>query len=145
MEFVELKKGTKQPLKRHTFYKSLDELEDGAIVLDNEVGVLFVDFDNLDENKGAVWGKIDNNIAVVNKNVLTEAMNRQGYDFSACSRKWQDKGRLKLNSQGYITHQTKVCGIKANYIKLILPEDEPEFEEVTSKDNPFTQEQLPFD
>lgn len=52
MEFVELKKGTKQPLKRHTFYKSLDDLEDGAIVLDNEPGVLFVDFDNLDENNG---------------------------------------------------------------------------------------------
>ena len=101
--------------------------------------------DNLDENRGAVWGKIDNNIAVVNKNVLTDAMNKQGYDFSACSRKWQDKGRLKLNSQGYITHQTKVCGIKANYIKLILPDDEPEMVEVADKDNPFTQEKLPFD
>ena len=101
--------------------------------------------DNLDENRGAVWGKIDNNIAVVNKNVLTDAMNRQGYDFSACSRKWQDKGKLRLNSQGYITHQTKVCGIKANYIKLILPEDEQEMVEVADKDNPFMQEQLPFD
>ena len=101
--------------------------------------------DNLDENRGAVWGKIDNDIAVINKNVLTDAMNKQGYDFSACSRRWHDKGRLKLNSQGYITHQTKVCGIKANYIKLILPEDDSEFEEVTSNDNPFTQEKLPFD
>ena len=101
--------------------------------------------DNLDENRGAVWGKIDNDIAVINKNVLTDAMNKQGYDFSACSRRWQDKGRLKLNSQGYITHQTKVCGIKANYIKLILPDDEPEMVEVADKDNPFMQEQLQFD
>lgn len=99
--------------------------------------------DNLDENKGAVWGKLVDNMAVINKNVLTEAMNRQGFDFSACSRKWQDKGRLKLNSQGYITHQTKVCGIKANYIKLILPDDE-EFVAVDD-DSPFEQEQLPFD
>ena len=96
--------------------------------------------DNLDENRGAVWGKIDNDIAVINKNVLTDAMNKQGYDFSACSRRWQDKGRLKLNSQGYITHQTKVCGIKANYIKLILPEDEPEL--VDDTDNPFVQEEM---
>ena len=79
-------------------------------------------------------------VQVINKNVLTDAMNRQGYDFSACSRRWQDKGRLKLNSQGYITHQTKVCGIKANYIKLILPEDEPEL--VDDTDNPFVQEEL---
>ena len=101
--------------------------------------------DNLDENRGAVWGKLVDNMAVINKNVLTDAMNRQGFDFSACSRKWQDKGRLKLNSQGYITHQTKVCGIKANYIKLILPDDEQEMVEVADKDNPFMQEQLPFD
>ena len=101
--------------------------------------------DNLDENKGAVWGKLVDNMAVINKNVLTDAMNRQGFDFSACSRKWQDKGRIKLNSQGYITHQTKVCGIKANYIKLILPDDEQEMVEVADKDNQFMQEQLPFD
>ena len=82
---------------------------------------------------------------VTNKNVLTDAMNKQGYEFSACIRRWQDKKRLKLNSQGYITHQTKVCGIKANYIKLILSDDEQEMVEVADKDNPFMQEQLPFD
>ena len=41
--------------------------------------------------------------------------------------------------------KTKVCGIKANYIKLILPDDEQEMVEVADKDNPFMQEQLPFD
>lgn len=51
MEFVKLKSGTKQPINRHIFYKSLDELEDAAIVLDNETGVVFVDFDNLEDNK----------------------------------------------------------------------------------------------
>lgn len=94
--------------------------------------------DNLDENRGAVWGKIENDIATINKNVLTDAMNKQGFDFSACSRRWNDKGKLKLNSQGYITHQTKVCGIKANYIKLHLPSDEMDFVEVDE------QVKLPF-
>lgn len=94
--------------------------------------------DNLDENRGAVWGKIERDIAVINKNVLTDAMNKQGFDFSACSRRWNDKGKLKLNSQGYITHQTKVCGIKANYIKLHLPSDEMDFVEVDE------QVKLPF-
>lgn len=89
----------------------------------------------LDDNKGAVWGKIEGDIATINKNVLTDAMNKAGFDFAACSRVWQDKGRIQLNSRGYITHQTKVRGIKANYIKLVLPEDE--FEEVENEDNPF--------
>ena len=89
-----------------------------------------------DENKGAIWGRVDefNNTAIINKNVLMEAMNKQGFDFVACSRKWDNEGLLHLNSQGYITHQTKVCGVKANYIKLSLPTDEAEWVEIKSDD-----------
>ena len=87
---------------------------------------------DLVENKGAVWGRINDDIATINKNVLVEAMNKVGFDFMACSRKWEAEGKLKLNSRGYITHQTKVCGIKANYIKIVLPTDE--FEEVEEID-----------
>lgn len=91
---------------------------------------------DLVENKGAVWGRINDDIATINKNVLVEAMNKAGFDFAACSRKWDNDGKLVLNSQGYITHQTKVCGIKANYIKIVLPKDE--FEEVE------VQQELPW-
>ena len=91
---------------------------------------------DLMENKGAVWGRINDDIATINKNVLVEAMNKAGFDFAACSRKWDNDGKLVLNSQGYITHQTKVCGIKANYIKIVLPKDE--FEEVE------VQQELPW-
>lgn len=101
-----------------------------------------VRFDTVD-NKGAVWGRISTEhspdgegIAIVNKNVLIDAMNKVGFDFMACSRKWEAEGKLKLNSRGYITHQTKVCGIKANYIKIVLPKDE--FEEVE------VQQELPW-
>ena len=100
--------------------------------------------DNTDENKGAIWGKIDGDIAVINKNVLSDALNKAGFDLTACTRKWQTQGRLKLNSQGYITHQTKVYRIKANYIKLILPQEEHEPEPITDADNPFTQGELPL-
>lgn len=52
MNFIKLKPGTKQPINRHIFYESLDNLDDAAIVLDNENGVVFIDFDNLEDNKG---------------------------------------------------------------------------------------------
>jgi uncharacterized protein (DUF927 family) len=100
---------------------------------------------DLDDNKGAVWGKIEDDMATINKNVLVDAMNKNGFDFSACSRSWQSKGKLKLNSQGHITHQTKVHNVKANYIRLYLPSDEAEMVEVEDKDNPFSQEKLPFE
>ena len=95
--------------------------------------------DDIDENRGAVWGKIEDDMATINKNVLVEAMNKNGFDFSACSRSWQSKGKLKLNSQGHITHQTKVHNVKANYIRLYLPSDEAEMVEVEDEDNPFMQ------
>lgn len=50
MDFIKIKQGTKQPINRHKFYESLDELEDAAIVLDNNPNVIFVDFDNLESN-----------------------------------------------------------------------------------------------
>lgn len=90
---------------------------------------------DVDENKGAVWGKIEFDAATINKNVLTEAMNKAGFDFAACGRVWRDKGKLQLNSRGYITHQTKVRGIKANYIKLELPKEEPQWEEVKENED----------
>ena len=52
MNFIKLKPGTKQPINRHIFYESLDNLDDAAIVLDNENGVVFIDFDNLEDNNG---------------------------------------------------------------------------------------------
>ena len=51
MEYIQLKKGTKEPLNRHQFYNSIDELEDAAIVLDNYKDVVFIDFDGLEDNK----------------------------------------------------------------------------------------------
>jgi hypothetical protein len=87
------------------------------------------------ENRGAIWGRIQNDIVTINKNVLIEAMNKTGFDFMACSRKWEAEGKIKLNSQGYITHQTKVSGIKGNYIKFVLPADVPEWVEVEKDTN----------
>ena len=100
---------------------------------------------DIDENRGAVWGKIEDDMATINKNVLVDAMNKNGFDFSACSRSWQSRNKLKLNSQGHITHQTKVHNVKANYIRLYLPSDEAEMVEVEDEDNPFSQEKLPFE
>ena len=100
---------------------------------------------DIDENRGAVWGKIDRDMATINKNVLMDAMNKNGFDLAACSRSWQSRKKLKLNSQGHITHQTKVHNVKANYIRLYLPSDEAEMVEIEDEDNPFSQEKLPFD
>lgn len=95
-------------------------------------------------NKGEVWGKIDENLLVLNRDVLLEFLNKNGFDYTAVSKKWAERGYLVRNSQGKMVHQTRVYGIKSSYIKFKLPQDD----DVTDE-NGFMQveeqEKLPFD
>ncbi|MBA2215220.1 DUF927 domain-containing protein [Sellimonas intestinalis] len=82
-------------------------------------------------NKGEVWGRIDSDedhpeqqpVAVINKDVLCDILERNGFDYAAVSKKWAAKGRIIRNSQGKMVHQTKVYGVKASYIKLNMEDD----------------------
>lgn len=72
---------------------------------------------------GEVWGKIEENFAMVNKNVLMQHLSDNGFDYSAVTRKWADRGYIIKNSQGKNIHQTKVYGRKASYIRVKFPDD----------------------
>lgn len=101
-------------------------------------------------NKGEVWGRIDQDedhpevppVAVINKDVLCEFLEKNGIDYAAVSKKWAAKNRISRNSQGKFVHNTKVYGIKANYIKLNMEPDADQdgFQEVGEG-----QLELPFD
>lgn len=79
-------------------------------------------------NKGEVWGKIDKNektgseTLVINRDVLLKFLNENGFDYTAVSKKWDEKKYLIRNSQGKMIHQTRVYGIKTSYVKLVLPD-----------------------
>lgn len=86
-------------------------------------------------NKGEVWGKIETDeehpekppVAVINKDVLCEVLEKSGFDYAAVSKKWALKDRIIRNSQGKCVHQTRVYGIKASYVKLNMePEGDPD-------------------
>lgn len=82
-------------------------------------------------NKGEVWGRIDSDeghpeappVAVINKDVLCEFLEKSGFDYAAVSKKWAAKEHVVRNSQGKYVHNTKVFGIKANYVKLNMEPD----------------------
>ena len=80
-------------------------------------------------------------VAVVNKDVLCEFLDKCGMDYMAVSKKWASKNRLIRNSQGKYVHNTKVYGIKANYLKINMEPgmDEEGFMEVDEQmELPFT-------
>lgn len=94
-------------------------------------------------NKGEVWGKIDDQVLMINRDVLVDYMNKSGFDYTAVTRKWDDRKLLIRNSQNKFIHQTKVFGIKASYLKITLqPEDNTGEDEFMKVD--FEQETLPF-
>ena len=111
--------------------------------------VRFRDPDEADSlNRGEVWGKIEDvddgamTIATVNKSVLCDFLDKIDLDYSAISKKWAEQKRIIRNSQGKFVHQTKVFGVKASYIKIIVSQniDKDGFMIIDEE-----QEKLPFD
>lgn len=111
--------------------------------------VRFRDPDEADSlNRGEVWGKIEDvddgamTIATVNKSVLCDFLDKVDFDYVAVSKKWAEQNRIIKNSQGKFVHQTKVFGVKASYIKIIVSQnvDKDGFMIIDEE-----QEKLPFD
>ncbi len=96
-------------------------------------------------NRGEVWGKIDCGKLIINRDVLLSFLDQNGFDYTAVSRKWAEKGYLVRNSQGKMVHQTKVYGIKSSYVKFMLPEDDDETDSAGFKPvESYEQATLPF-
>lgn len=104
-------------------------------------------------NRGEVWGRIDIDtkhpdkppVAVINKDTLCDFLEKNGYDYTAVSKKWAKTERLVKNSQGKFVHQTKVYGIKASYVKLTMEPDTDGDGFMQLEDIDGGQMELPFD
>lgn len=96
-------------------------------------------------NKGEVWGKIDGDILIINRDVLLGFLDQNGFDYTAVSKKWSEKGYLTRNSQGKMVHQTRVYGIKSSYIKFRLPQDDDDTDSDGFMMIDAEQMSLPFD
>lgn len=86
------------------------------------------------DNNGEIWGKVVENVAVVNRDVLAEGLRGAGFDYTAVVQKFAERGQILRNSQGKFVHQTKVYGVKASYVKLKIPD---ELEQEENEDFPF--------
>lgn len=69
---------------------------------------------------GEIWGSTEEAVIKVNKNVVCSFLEDGGFDYTAVSKKWAERGQIKKNSQGKNVHQTRVGGIKSSYILFNL-------------------------
>ncbi len=92
-------------------------------------------FESPAANNGEIWGKIENDYVMINKTVLSEHMYQAGFDYRAVMSQWSKKGYIERNSQGKFVHQTRVHGIGASYIKLLMNVNE--YTDIIDDELPF--------
>ena len=97
------------------------------------VNLISRNINKLNEYATDSWGKIYDDVVTINKQVLEQELNKMGFDFGSLKKGWDKRGYIIKNSAGRYVHQTKVNGVRGNYIKIQLP---TEFEE-TNEPTPF--------
>ena len=81
----------------------------------------------------------------MNKDVLCRFLEKESFDYTAISKKWAEKGYLVKNSQGKFVHQTKVYGIKASYVKIVMESSTDKDGFISGDDLEDEQMDLPFE
>lgn len=108
---------------------------------DELVSLISRNVNKFSEFSADAWGKISDNVAIMNKQVLEQELNKIGFDFGSVKKGWDKNGYIIKNSAGRYIHQTRVNGIKGNYIKIQLPDD-TEFKPANDVESPFEQQCL---
>ena len=124
-------------VKQYLVSESAVRIEERAY--DELVALISRNVSKFGEFSNDAWGKISDNVATINKQVLEQELNKMGFDFGSLKKGWDKMGYIIKNSAGRYIHQTRVNGIKGNYIKVMLPEDD--FEPVSGP-TPFEQQSL---
>lgn len=130
---------TIEQIKGYVVSESAVRIEDRAY--DELVSLIGRNVNKFSEYSSDAWGKIAENVAIINKQVLEQELVKLGFDFGSVKKGWDKRGYIIKNSVGRYVHQTRVNGVKGNYIKIQLPEDNG-FEPIDVKDSPFGQASL---
>lgn len=123
---------TVEQVKQYVVPESAVRIEDRAY--DEFLALISRNVNKFSELASDSWGRITGDIAVINKQVLEQELAKIGFDFGSIKKGWSKNGYIIKNSAGRYIHQTRVNGIRANYIKIQLPSEG--FEPVEG-DNPF--------
>lgn len=126
-------------IKGYVVSESAVRVEDRAY--DELISLIGRNVNKFSEFSADAWGRIKDDVAVINKQVLEQEMTRMGFDFNSVKKGWDKSGHIVKNTAGRYIHQTKVNGVKGSYIKIRLPEDSG-FEPLPDSENPFEQQEL---
>ena len=129
-----------EQIKQYVVSENAVRIEDRAY--DELVSLIGRNINKFSEFSTDAWGRIADNVATINKQVLEQELVKMGFDFGSVKKGWDKKGYIIKNSAGRFVHQTKVNGIKGNYIKIQLPDDGFEVVDCASPFDNYKQEKL---
>lgn len=119
-------------VKSYVISENAVRVEDRAY---NEVvNLISRNINKLNEYATDSWGKIYGDVVTINKQVLEQELNKMGFDFGSLKKGWDKRGYIIKNSAGRYIHQTKVNGVRGNYVKIQLPTELEETDEPTPFD-----------
>ena len=130
---------TIEQVKGYLVSESAVRIEDRAY--DELISLIGRSINKFNQFATDAWGRIEDNIAVINKQVLEQELDRMGFDFGSVKKGWDKKGYLIKNSAGRYIHQTMVNGVKGSYVKVKLPDDAG-FTPMQDDASPFEQQEL---
>lgn len=129
---------TIEDIKQYVIPESVVRVEERAY--DEFVALISRNVSKFGEFATDSWGRITGDVVTINKQVLEQEMAKLNFDFGSIKKGWAKCGYIIKNTSGRYIHQTRVNGIKGNYIKIQLPKDS--FEPVNDNENPFEQQSL---
>ena len=69
----------------------------------------------------AYWGRCKpDGVVIINKTVLEQELEKNGFDFAALKKKWAEAGHLVKNSQGRYYGLYTLNRTRANYVALYV-------------------------
>lgn len=111
---------TIEQVKQYVVSESAVRIEDRAY--DELIALISRNVNKFTEFSTDAWGRIAENVATINKQVLEQELAKMGFDFGSVKKGWDKRGYIIKNSSGRYVHQTMVNGIRGNYIKIQLPD-----------------------
>lgn len=104
-----------------------------------EIATNSIRFNNsVDDNKGAIWGKIDGNVCYFITTTLRKIMTEEGFNYTSFKQWCKRNGKLAITGDG--THdacRVRIGQVNARCLAIKLPEDSEEAVVVDDEKMPF--------
>ena len=112
------------------FLSSSEEVDVAERAYQFVTGSIAEHANNFIETAREVWGRIVEDTATININVLRRILTEAGFEWDAVKARWSEKGYLLKDGSGKFTQTTRVYGQSIRCAAIRLPEDQADPDEL---------------